>query len=253
MNGRVINLLSFSRQSHCRRCMTLSLVLWYADLINGCELIFVPEHSLCMVPFTAVMDSNLNYLCESFRIRVIPCLTTLKLMVCVRIAAHHGRVETGEILLAPWTTCTSQTPAVKDNIFTKKDVSSAHQRVRLVVLGYCHSARGEIKAAKGGIGMARSFLGARARSVLMALWALSDEATMTMKYFHKELVAGKRASEALRQATNFMREIEWLGKVRNWAPFVLIGDYVTLDLPQRLSSLDFGWWSCKCHFVTVNY
>ena len=81
--------------------------------------------------------------------------------------------------------------------------------------------------------MARSFLGARARSV----WALSDEATMTM---NKELVAGKRASEALRQATNFMREIEWLGKVRNWAPFVLIGDYVTLDLPQRLSSLDFG-------------
>lgn len=56
---------------------------------------------MCMVPFTAVMDSNLNYLCESFRIRVIPCLTTLKLMVCVRIAAHHGRVETGEILLAP--------------------------------------------------------------------------------------------------------------------------------------------------------
>lgn len=65
------------------------------------RVIFVPEHSLCMVPFTAVMDSNLNYLCESFRIRVIPCLTTLKLMVCVRIAAHHGRVETGEILLAP--------------------------------------------------------------------------------------------------------------------------------------------------------
>lgn len=119
-------------------------------------------------------------------------------------------------------------------------MSSAHQRVSLVVLGYCHGARGEIKAAKGVIGMARSFLGVRARSVLVALWALSDEATMTMKYFHKELVAGKRASEALRQATNFMREIEWLGKVRNWAPFVLIGDYVTLDLPQRLSSLDFG-------------
>ena len=153
MNGWVINLLSFSRQSHCRRCMTLSLVLWYADLINGCELIFVPEHSLCMVPFTAVMDSNLYYLCESFRIRVIPCLTTLKLIVCVHIAAHHGRVETGEILLAPWTTRTSQTPAVKDNILIKKDVSSVHQRVRLVVLSYCHGARGEIKAAKGVIGI----------------------------------------------------------------------------------------------------
>ena len=44
-------------------------------------------------------------------------------------------------------------PAVKDNILTKKDVSSAHQRVRLVVLGYCHGARGEIKAAKGVIGI----------------------------------------------------------------------------------------------------
>ena len=156
-----------------RQRQTLSLVLWYADLISGrCSRTFIVHgtmHNECSGTFAAEMDSNLNYLCESFRIRVIPCLTTLKLIVCVHIAAHHGRVETGEILLAPRTTRTSQTPAVKDNILTKKDVSSAHQRVRLVVLGYCHSARGEIKAAKGVIGIARSFLGAGARSVLVAL------------------------------------------------------------------------------------
>ncbi|PFX14767.1 Tetratricopeptide repeat protein 28 [Stylophora pistillata] len=113
------------------------------------------------------------------------------------------------------------------------DVSDAHLRARLVVLSCCHSARGEIKAAEGVIGIARSFLGAGARSVLVALWALGDEATMEfMKYFYKELAAGKRASEALQQAMSCMRKIEQLRNVRNWAPFVLIGDDVTLDLPD---------------------
>ena len=88
-----------------------------------------------------------------------------------------------------------------------KDVSAdVHQRVRLVVPSRCHSARGEIKAAEGVIGIARSFLGAGARSVLVAQWALGDEATMEfMKYFYKELMAGMRASEALQQAMNCMR------------------------------------------------
>ena len=50
------------------------------DLINGNELIFVPESSLWSIPFAALMASESNYLCDSFRVRTIPSLTTLKLI-----------------------------------------------------------------------------------------------------------------------------------------------------------------------------
>lgn len=53
---------------------------------------------------------------------------------------------------------------------------------------------------------------------------------MIMKYFYKEFVVGKRVSEVFWQVMNFMREIEWFGKVWNWVLFVFIGDYVILDL-----------------------
>ncbi|KAL9962552.1 hypothetical protein ACROYT_G031660 [Oculina patagonica] len=108
------------------------------------------------------------------------------------------------------------------------DVSSVGLRARLVVLSCCHSGRGEIKD-EGVVGIARAFLGAGARSVLVSLWALEDEATLEfMRVFYERLVEGKKASEALNCATNYMRESKDFGKIRQWAPFVLIGDDVTL-------------------------
>jgi len=56
-------------------------------------------------------------------------------------------------------------------------------RARLVVLSCCHRTRGEIKA-EGVVGTARVCLGAGARSVLVSLWAINDEATLEfMKKF----------------------------------------------------------------------
>ena len=269
------------------------------DLINGHELIFVPESSLWSIPFAALMDSESNYLCDSFRVRTIPSLTTLKLindyqddfhnkksallvgdpclegvlfekrtldpLPCAReevviigrilgadpligeeakkdevlrrlpsVAlvhfAAHGRMETGEIALAPRSTCSSQPFVEEDFILTMKDVLDIRIRARLVVLSCCHSGRGEIKA-EGVVGIARAFLGAGARSVLVSLWAIDDEATLVfMKHFYEELVTGKLASEALNQAMKSMKESEEFSDVKYWAPFVLIGDDVRLEL-----------------------
>ncbi|CAH3116441.1 unnamed protein product, partial [Porites lobata] len=102
-------------------------------------------------------------------------------------------------------------------------------RASLVVLSCCHSARGEVKA-EGVVGIARAFLGAGARSVLVSLWAIDDKATLEfMKNFYQHLVAGKSASEALNRAMNCMRESTEFSDVTHWAPFVLIGDDVTLE------------------------
>ena len=76
---------------------------------------------------------------------------------------------------------------------------------------------------------ARAFLGAGARSVLVTLWAIDDEATMEfMKVFYQQLVHGRSASEALNKAMKSMRESDRFSAVKHWAPFVLIGDDVTL-------------------------
>ena len=253
------------------------------DLLLGSELIFVPEGSLCLAPFAAFQNPDFKYLCESFKIRVAPSLTSLKMIAdcpvdyhhksgtllvgdpltelpplpCAReevemigrmlgstpligtqatkdevlarldsIAlvhiAAHGNMETGEIALA-------STKGVKKNILTMRDVLGVQMRARLVVLSCCHSARGEIKA-EGVVGIARAFLGAGARSVLVSLWAIDDEATLEfMKNFYQHLVKGISASESLNQTMNCMRESEELNAVKYWAPFVLIGDDVTLE------------------------
>ena len=258
-----------------------------SDLFIDSDLVFVPEGALFLAPFAALKDPNSKYLCESYKIRVAPSLTTLKMIAecpddyhcksdallvgdpwvqdvnklpplpfareevemigrllgstpligrqatkdevlqrigsvaLVHIAAH-GSMETGEIALAP-------NPGETDFIMTMKDVLRAKIRARLVVLSCCHSAHGKIKA-EGVVGIARAFLGAGARSVLVSLWAIDDKATLEfMKNFYQHLVEGKSASKALNQAMNCMRESEEFSVVKHWAPLVLIGDDVTLE------------------------
>ncbi|XP_078370962.1 tetratricopeptide repeat protein 28-like [Oculina patagonica] len=51
-----------------------------ADLLDKPEIIIVPDRSLYKVPFAALPDKRGKYLSESFRIRIVPSLTTLKLI-----------------------------------------------------------------------------------------------------------------------------------------------------------------------------
>jgi len=50
------------------------------DLLEEPEIIIVPDRSLYQVPFAALKDESEKYLSETFRIRIIPSLTTLKLI-----------------------------------------------------------------------------------------------------------------------------------------------------------------------------
>ncbi|XP_066030887.1 tetratricopeptide repeat protein 28-like [Pocillopora verrucosa] len=287
-----------------------------ADLIEGNnEITFIPEGPFCLVPYAALQDFNSSYLGDSFRIRVLPSLTTLQLIhdcpadfhmktgallvgdpcfkhiiyqgillvqlpgarkevemigrilnvspltgematkdeVLKRISsvalvhiAAHGKIETGEVILAPNTTRDNLQPQEKDYLLTMKDVIEAGLRARLVVLSCCHTARGEVMA-EGVVGMARALLGAGARSVVATLWAIGDKGTLEfMSFFYDALAKGKKASEALNQAMKCMREIEKFKEMIYWAPFVLIGDDVNLDfkdiskLKQLVMNLSFA-------------
>ena len=274
------------------------------DLIEGDELIIVPDGPLWLAPFAALLNPFSEYLCESFKVRLIPSLTSLRIIahcpkfhsssgalvvgdpdmsevtnsrgdqilkqlpfarqeaqmigrilntapltgnlatkrevlkqissVAVVHIAAHGRMETGEIALSPNLERKSQTPAEEDYILTMADVMSVKLRAKLVVLSCCHSGRGEIKA-EGVVGIARAFIGAGARSVLVSLWAIDDEATLEfMKSFYHNLVKGRSASDSLNRAMKCLRESEKFGDLKYWAPFTLIGDDVTLDKQEEI-------------------
>ncbi|XP_073242786.1 tetratricopeptide repeat protein 28-like [Porites lutea] len=263
-----------------------------ADLLDEPEILIVPDRSLYKIPFAALKDENGKYLSETFRIRIVPSLTTLKLiqerpatqcndrsvlivgdpdvsyvsefsqlsfarkeakMIAEWLGvqpllgcqatkqavlesmhsaslihfAAHGDAERGEIVLAPVQPVNR--PLHKDDyVLTTADVSEVKLTAKLVVLSCCHSALGHIRA-EGVVGIARAFLGSGARSVLVALWAIEDEATeQFMGRFYEHLVRGESATESLHQAMKWMRE-NGFPEVRKWAPFMLIGDNVTFD------------------------
>ena len=147
----------------------------------------------------------------------------------IHIAAH-GNKGTGDIALSPNPGWSSKFPQGEDYILTMSDVQAANLRARLVVLSCCHSGRGKILKGEGVVGIARAFLAAGARSVLVSLWAIHDEATMVfMKRFYQHLKEGKSASAAVQQSMKFLRESEQFSKMKYWAPFQLIGDDVKIE------------------------
>ena len=159
----------------------------------------------------------------------------LKRMTSVALVhiAAHGRQETGEIVLAPNPERASKIPKGEDFILKMSDVQAVRVKARLVVLSCCHSGRGEIKS-EGVVGIARAFLCAGARSVLVSLWAIDDEATVHfMRSFYQHVAEGKTASVALHPAMKSLRESHQFCAVKYWAPFVLIGDDVTLELGDQ--------------------
>ena len=67
-----------------------------AELLDEPEIIIVPDRSLYKVPFAALPDKRGKYLSENYRIRIVPSLTTLKL-IQDSPADYHS--ETGALIV----------------------------------------------------------------------------------------------------------------------------------------------------------
>ena len=265
-----------------------------SHLIEGDELIIVPDRSSFLIPFAALVDEHSRYFSETVRIRLVPSLTSLLLLKECPESRHSTSgallvgnpwVETvrikgckpfpqlpgaeeevkmiGKILnIEPLTRkkatkdqvlsrlnsvslvhiaahgcpdllASSDKPEEKDFLLTMAEVLDVQLRAKLVVLCCYYSARGEINT-EGVVGITRAFLGAGARFVIASLWEISDEATQGfMRHFYEHLLAGKSASKSLHHAMKSVRESEEFNDVKYWAPFVLIGDDVTLNFGQE--------------------
>ena len=88
----------------------------------------------------------------------------------------------------------------EDGLLTGLEVASLHLAgTRLVVLSSCQSANGKLVDGQGIPGLRAAFSAAGARSLLMNLWPVDDEAGFEfMKFFYSHLALG--AAEAMRQA-----------------------------------------------------
>jgi CHAT domain-containing protein len=97
-----------------------------------------------------------------------------------------------------------------------------------MVLSACQTAEGDDRATLGLAGMA---IKSGARSTLATLWSVNDDSTVQLiNHFYHTLgktEASITRAEALRQAQISLIQDEQYSHPFYWAPFVLIGNWLT--------------------------
>lgn len=120
---------------------------------------------------------------------------------------------------------------VEDGILTAEEISKLDLRgLDLAVLSACQTGLGDIISGEGVFGLQRGFKKAGAKTIIMSLWKVDDDATnLLMKEFYKNYCSGivdKR--ESLRLAQKAVREYkDEDGNLRfdspyYWAAFVML-------------------------------
>ena len=109
-----------------------------------------------------------------------------------------------------------------DGWVTVRDVTATRLRAQLVTLSACETGLNEVYAGEELLGLARGFLSAGARSLLLSLWTVSDAATVRlMSDFYQNLQRGETIAASLRLA-----QLEFIKNGEHpyfWSPFFVIG------------------------------
>ena len=116
---------------------------------------------------------------------------------------------------------------VEDGILTAAEISKLDMRgLDLVVLSACKTGLGDIISGEGVFGLQRGFKKAGAKTIIMSLWKVDDDATnLLMKEFYKNYCSGKvDKRESLRLAQKAVRKYkDEDGNLRfDWAAFVML-------------------------------
>jgi CHAT domain-containing protein len=112
---------------------------------------------------------------------------------------------------------------IEDGILTAKEISFMDLRkTDLVVLSACQTALGEI-TDEGVFGLQRGFKKAGARTIIMSLWPVDDNATLLMMTeFYTNLANGMTKREAFLAAQNKVKTTAGFGNSRYWAAFIML-------------------------------
>lgn len=114
----------------------------------------------------------------------------------------------------------------EDGILTAQEIAMLDLRgLDLVVLSACQTGLGDVISGEGVFGLQRGFKKAGAKTILMSLNKVDDEATrILMVEFYRNLMNGKTKRQSLYDAQQYLRKVD-NGKYnapKYWASFVML-------------------------------
>lgn len=112
-----------------------------------------------------------------------------------------------------------------------QEVEALRLKAKLVVLSSCSTARGQL-SGDGVMGLARSFLIAGAKAVIVTLWRVPDKATEhLMRFLYRNMQRGSPVAYSLQQAMHQLRCLEQFSHPQHWSAFEVVGSDVLVDFP----------------------
>ncbi len=138
--------------------------------------------------------------------------------------ATHGLLDDfkglgvpGAIALAP-----DNTGQINDGLLTADEILNLNLNAVLVILSACDTGEGRI-TGDGVVGLSRSLISAGASSVIVSLWAVSDDSTQfLMTKFYENLRQNPDQAVALRNA--MLTTMKQYSRPLDWAAFTLVGE-----------------------------
>jgi CHAT domain-containing protein/tetratricopeptide (TPR) repeat protein len=131
-------------------------------------------------------------------------------------------------LLASWLALAgaNESDGRGEGIITALEVTTLDLRgTELVTLSACDTAVGAVRAGDGIYGLARAFLLAGARSLLVSLWELDDDSTCEMmRLVYTQLCVGTSRVKALCNVQRELMRTAAYGHPFYWSGFVLVGN-----------------------------
>ncbi|GCL51426.1 hypothetical protein NIES3804_30050 [Microcystis aeruginosa NIES-3804] len=113
-------------------------------------------------------------------------------------------------------------PAEGQTGFLSGEIYGMNLRANLVVLSACDTGLGDI-TSDGVVGIARPFMAAGVKSVVVSLWSVPDAATSDLMIeFYNNLKTKPNKAQALQQA--MLTIMKQHPEPVNWAGFILVGE-----------------------------
>ncbi|MCA1741052.1 MAG: CHAT domain-containing protein, partial [Bacteroidales bacterium] len=114
-----------------------------------------------------------------------------------------------------------------DGMLNTYEVYSVPVNAMMVVLSSCNTGIGKLVSGEGILSLARGFLYAGSRSVVMSMWSVEDRsASAVIRSFYKNMRSGQNKSSALRNARlKFLRSADQeRSHPYYWSTLVIYGD-----------------------------
>lgn len=138
--------------------------------------------------------------------------------------AAHAIVDDGAPLYSAIVLAAGRDELSEDGLLEAREVVDLPLAADLAVLSACETARGDIGAGEGVVGLAWAFFAAGCSTTVVSQWKAESRATSKlMVEFHRRLLAGDSPAAALRAAQIALRRNPKYRHPFFWAPFVAIG------------------------------